>query len=81
MLIDASDSHAFDIIVVGRFSQMARNSNIIDYLLEDGTLKVPVYCIEEDIIVTSYPDNVKETLMAAAEANIIESEKMMNLED
>lgn len=81
MLIDASDSHAFDIIVVGRFSQLARNINIIDYLLEDGTLKVPVYCIEEDIIVTSNPDNIKETLIAASEENIAESDEMMNLKD
>lgn len=81
MLIDASDAHAFDIIVVGRFSQLARNINIIDYLLEDGTLKVPVYCIEEDIIVTSNPDNIKETLIAASEENIAESDEMMNLKD
>lgn len=81
MLIDASDSHAFDIIVVGRFSQLARNINIIDYLLEDGTLKVPVYCIEEDIIVTSNPDNIRETLIAASKENIAESDEMMNLKD
>ncbi len=63
MLEDAYAPDSFDIIVVTNFSQIARNKVIIDYLLEDGTLKVPVFCIETGTLVTNDPDNIADKLI------------------
>lgn len=60
LLEDCSDDNycrLFDIIVVIDFLQIARNKMIIDFLLDDGILNVPVYCINTgNVIVSSSVD-------------------------
>lgn len=55
LLEDCYDDNCmpFDIIVVIDFSQIARNKKIINFLLDDGILNVPVYCIKTGEIVIS----------------------------
>lgn len=55
-------SHYFDIIVVTSFSQIARNQTIINYMLEEAELKIPVFCLDTQTIITSYPDEIAKIL-------------------
>ena len=59
----------FDIIVVTNFYQISRNKDVINYLLDEGTLKVPVFCIETGTLVTNDPENIEGILLTIAEIN------------
>lgn len=61
-LLDDADNPIFDLIVVSNFCQISRNKELINYLLKDGALKVPVFCIDTETIISSNPENLKDTL-------------------
>lgn len=66
---DACLSDPFDIIVVTNFSQISRNRDVINYLFDEGILKVPVFCIETGKIVTYDPENMEGILLTCADIN------------
>lgn len=67
LFFDDPTSHSFDIIVVTSFSQIARNQTIINYMVKEGKeLKVPVFCMDTQTIITSYPDEIAKILSDCA---------------
>lgn len=62
-LLEDAENPIFDLIVVDNFYQISRNKEYINYLLEDGALKVPVFCIDTETIISSNPNNLKATLL------------------
>lgn len=60
---DSSNYPPFDLIVVTDFHQITRGKESIEMLLDDGFLKVPVFCIDTEDIVASDPINTKQKLI------------------
>ncbi len=79
MLEDAYEPSPFDIIVVTNFLQISRNKVIIEYLLDEGELKVPVFCIETGKIVTNDPENIKRILLTCAHINENDMDESYNM--